>query len=45
MKLSTPVSHVIVKAKIKARKWTIQHKRGREIYGERRAPRTKIEEA
>ena len=41
--LSKPVSHAIVKAKIKARKWMIQPENAREIYGERRAPR--IEES
>ena len=41
--LSTPVSHAIVKAKIKSRKCTIQNERAIEVYGEIRAPRTDIE--
>ena len=40
---STPVSHKIVKAKIKNRKWTITHDRAIATYGDRRSPRLDIE--
>ena len=40
---STPVTYNIIKAKIKNKKWDIKHRRAREIYGERRGPRRKIE--
>ena len=35
------VTHVITKAKIKARKWQIKHPRAKGMYGERRRPRKK----
>lgn len=39
----TPVPFGITKAKIKAEKWRIVHDRAREMYGERRKPRSDIE--
>ena len=38
-----PVTHSIVKAKIRQRPWYIPHKGARTIYGERRKPRVDIE--
>ena len=38
-----PVTHAITKAKIKARKWQIEHPRAKAMYGERRRPREEIE--
>jgi len=38
-----PVTHAITKAKIKAQKWQTTHPRAKEIYGERKRPRTEIE--
>ena len=40
---NTPVTHQIVKSKIKARKWAISHKRAIDTYGNRRKPNFKIE--
>ena len=39
----TPVIHKIVKARIKKRKWEIEHPRAKEIYGKRRGPRRDVE--
>ena len=39
----TPVIHKIVKAKIKNRKWVIEHERAASMFGERRSPRVDIE--
>ena len=38
----TPVIHKIVKARIKKRKWEIEHPRAKEIYGKRRGPRRDV---
>ena len=38
-----PVTHAIVKAKIKSRKWTIEHQRAKDTYGDRRKPDFKTE--
>ena len=38
-----PVTHQIVKAKIKDRKWKIEHPRAKITYGEARKPNFKIE--
>ena len=40
-----PVSHAIVKAKIKARKWTHTYDRAEKMYGKRRKPKMDIEKA
>ena len=40
----TPVTHRIVKAKIKAARWRVEHERAIQTYGERRSPRLDIEE-
>ena len=40
----TPVMHGIVKAKINAAKWIVEHERAIQTYGERRKPRLDIEE-
>ena len=40
---NTPVTHQIVKAKIKARKWRNTHKRAIDTYGNRRKPKFEIE--
>ena len=37
------VTHAIVKAKIKSRKWDVTHARARAAYGERRGPEVKVE--
>ena len=42
---STPVSHSIIKAKIKARKWEVSHKRAKTMYGERRKPKFEEEKS
>ena len=38
-----PVSHEIVKARIKRRKWSITHERAKVTYGDRRSPRFDVE--
>ena len=38
-----PVTHQIVKAKIKSRRWEVTHDRARAIYRERRKPNVKLE--
>ena len=38
-----PVTHNIVKAKIKSRKWVIKHERASLVYGNRRGPKYEIE--
>ena len=38
-----PVTHKIVKAKIKSRKWVITHERASQMYGNRRGPKFEIE--
>ena len=38
-----PVTHAITKAKIKRRKWQIEHPRAKATYGERRKPRAEVE--
>ena len=40
---NTPVTHKIVKSKIKARKWAETHKRAIDTYGNRRKPDFKTE--
>ena len=39
----TPVTHKIVKAKIKNRKWVVQHARAAKTYESRRSPKVEIE--
>ena len=39
----TPVSHKIVKVKIKNQKWNITHDKALAVYGDRRSPKTEIE--
>ena len=38
-----PVTQVIVKAKIKARKWTSTHERAKEVYNGRLKPKKNVE--
>ena len=38
-----PVTHSIIKAKIKNRKWEVTHDRARGMYGDRRSPRMDVE--
>ena len=38
-----PVTHQILKAKIKSRSWEVNHDRARATYGERRKPKVKVE--
>ena len=40
---NVPVAQSIVRAKIKARKWTVTHGRAAPMYGERRSPKFEIE--
>ena len=40
---SVPVTHQIVKAKIKSRKWKFKHKRACAFYGNKRKPKMEIE--
>jgi ribonuclease HI len=42
---NVPVSHKSVKARIKARKWDLEHPRARELYGARRSVRLDVEKA
>jgi len=40
---NVPVTQNIVRAKIKARKWTVTHERAAPMYGDRRCPKFEIE--
>ena len=42
---NTPVTFNIMKAKIKARKWKIEHPRARHMYGRRRGPKREVEKS
>ena len=40
---AVPIPFGILKAKVKSKKWKISHSRAKQMYGDRRGPKTKVE--